>query len=81
MKQFLSIVSTVFIALLTALSSAPASADEDPMSPMYELKRPPPQVDLSVRPLAGKLVRYGYHSFLGSQQRPGAPGLSGADDA
>jgi hypothetical protein len=63
MKQFLSTVSTGVIALLTALSSGSASADEDPMSPMYETKRPPPQVDLSVRPLAGKLVRYGYHSF------------------
>lgn len=40
-----------------------AFADEDPMSPMYEMDLPQPVTDLSARPLAGKFVRYGYHSF------------------
>ena len=46
-----------------ALDGDLAFADEDPMSPMYEMERPDPKVDLSARPLAGKVLRYGYHSF------------------
>lgn len=40
-----------------------AHADDDPMSPMYEMDLPEPKADLSATPLAGKFIRYGYHSF------------------
>ena len=46
-----------------ALVVSPAFADEDPMSPMYDMERSEPRVDLSARPLAGKVMRYGYHTF------------------
>ena len=35
-----------------------ASADEDPMTPMYDIELSEPRVDLSARPLAGKVIRY-----------------------
>ena len=51
-----------------------AFADEDPMSPMYEISSPEPKVDLSASPLAGKYVRYGYHSFWEVNKDKGARG-------
>ena len=35
----------------------------DPLTPMYEADLPPPRSDLSTMPLAGKHIRYGYHSI------------------
>ena len=30
---------------------------------MYGIERSEPKVDISARPLAGKVMRYGYHTF------------------
>lgn len=49
--------------ILCASGISLATADEDPMSPMYEMNLPEPQANLAARPLAGKFVRYGYHSL------------------
>lgn len=51
------------LMLLVMFAVESAFADEDPMSPMYEMELSNPKADLSARPLAGKVVRYGYHSF------------------
>ena len=56
-------LSAALITSLFAIGISVARADEDPMSPMYAMDRPEPKADLSARPLAGKFVRYGYHSF------------------
>ena len=56
-KLFYSFSFFISIAINSAL------ADEDPMSPMYEMDLPKPKSDLSARPLSGKVIRYGLHSF------------------
>jgi hypothetical protein len=61
----------VLVALCT---TGLASADEDPMSPMYEINSPDAEVDLSNSALAGKYVRYGYHSFWEVNKDKGARG-------
>jgi hypothetical protein len=55
-----------------------AFADLDPMSPMYELQRSEPKVDLSARPLAGKVMRYGYHTFWEVNKDRGVQGAPAA---
>jgi hypothetical protein len=55
-----------------------AYADEDPMSPMYAMERPEPKADLSARPLAGKVMRYGYHSFWEVNKDKGVQGAPAA---
>jgi hypothetical protein len=42
---------------------------------MYEMERPAALVDLSARPLAGKVVRYGYHSFWEVNKNRGPQGF------
>lgn len=63
----------VFV-LVTLFAIGLTTADEDPMSPMYEMNSPEPKVDLSASPLAGKYVRYGYHSFWEVNKDKGARG-------
>lgn len=59
-----AVVFSLVFALVMPLSTT-VRADADPMSPMYELSKDkgPARTDLSTRPLAGKVLRYGYHSF------------------
>ena len=64
--------------LLAAVTGARAYADDDPMSPMYELERGEPQADLSARPLAGTYVRYGYHTFWEVNKTRGVQGAPAA---
>lgn len=59
--QFKKLFGVFFLIVLFIANNT--FADEDPMSPMYEMNLPEPKVDLSNSPLAGKYVRYGYHSF------------------
>ena len=66
-------VSIVIVLLMLTLSKT-VIADEDPMSPMYEMNLPQPKVDLSKSPLAGKYVRYGYHSFWEVNKKRGPQG-------
>ena len=54
------VICFIFLATLVLRT---AVADEDPMSPMYEMNLSKPKTDLSARLLAGKVLRYGYHSF------------------
>lgn len=55
-----------------------ALADEDPMTPMYDMERSAPRADLSARPLAGKVMRYGYHSFWEVNKDKGVQGAPAA---
>jgi hypothetical protein len=61
-----------------AIDDRLAFADEDPMSPMYEMERAEPRVDLSARPLAGKVMRYGYHTFWEVNKDKGVQGAPAA---
>jgi hypothetical protein len=53
-------------------------ADEDPMTPMYGMARGEAQADLSATPLAGKFVRYGYHTFWEVNKDKGVQGAPAA---
>jgi hypothetical protein len=65
--------SVLFLTMLGILSPL-AYGDEDPMSPMYEMGLPDFKVDLSKNLLAGKFLRYGYHSFWEVNKDRGARG-------
>lgn len=64
--------------LFVLLASGLVFADEDPISPMYSPDSPEPQADLSARPLAGKVVRYGYHTFWEVNKNKGVQGTPAA---
>ena len=66
------------VALSLPLDIQLAVADEDPMSPMYEMERSEPRVDLSARPLAGRVMRYGYHTFWEVNKDRGVQGAPAA---
>jgi hypothetical protein len=70
--------SARLVMFLLVLSASLAVADEDPMSPMYELERGEAKVDLSARPLAGKVMRYGYHTFWEVNKDRGVQGAPAA---
>ena len=62
--KFLKLFFSVALCIgSTVFGTGLVLADEDPMSPMYEMERSTPRADLSARPLAGKVMRYGYHTF------------------
>jgi hypothetical protein len=68
-------ISTYVKALLfSILVTGYTYADDDPMSPMYELDLAEPKADLSARPLAGKFIRYGYHTFWEVNKKKGVRG-------
>jgi hypothetical protein len=69
-RQFMAGV----VITLISLFGGSAFADEDPMSPMYGINSQKPEADLSARPLAGKVVRYGYHSFWEVNKDKGVQG-------
>ena len=62
------------LLLLCIFVAGHAFADDDPMWPMYEMTLPEPKTDLSARPLAGKFVRYAYHSFWEVNKNKGVRG-------
>ena len=72
------ILSIGICTLSLALDTDRALADEDPMSPMYDMERSEPRVDLSARPLAGKVMRYGYHTFWEVNKDKGVQGAPAA---
>ena len=49
--------------LSTMLVATSAEADEEPLKPWYSMELPAPRTDLAATPLAGKVIRYGYHTF------------------
>ena len=78
MKFLNLIVSGALCMFSLAFDTDLALADEDPMSPMYEMDRSEPRVDLSARPLAGKVMRYGYHTFWEVNKDKGVQGAPAA---
>jgi hypothetical protein len=67
-----------FMVLSAIFIVGPVIADEDSMSPLYEMNLPAPKTDLSARPLAGKYLRYGYHSFWEVNKNKGPQGAPAA---
>ena len=66
---------TCFSVLLFSICAiSPAFADEDPLTPLYEMELTEPKVDLSATPLAGKFFRYGYHTFWEVNKKKGVHG-------
>ena len=78
MRDLWFVLCAAIVALITLFGTGPVFADEDPMSPMYEMERPEPRADLSARPLAGKYIRYGYHSFWEVNKDRGVQGAPAA---
>jgi hypothetical protein len=62
------------VLFLSINMAGSALADEDPMSPMYEMDLAEPKANLAARPLAGKFIRYGYHSFWEVNKKKGVRG-------
>lgn len=78
MKHLESKIMFGFFIFTLVFDAEVALADEDPMSPMYEMERSEPKVDLSARPLAGKVMRYGYHTFWEVNKDRGVQGAPAA---
>jgi len=74
MKSFRSNNLSIIFLIFTFLVPSWAMATGDPMSPMYKKGLPEPQADLSATPLAGKFVRYGYHTFWEVNKDKGTKG-------
>jgi len=67
--------NTYFGVLFISISLAgSALADEDPLSPMYQMDLAEPKTNLAATPLAGKFIRYGYHTFWEVNKKKGVRG-------
>ena len=72
--QLLNIKPYYAVLFFSISMAGSAFADEDPMSPMYEMDLAEPKADLAARPLAGKFIRYGYHTFWEVNKKKGVRG-------